>query len=428
MAKQGSKPRGRGWRKRGKQRGVAGALDVADANREPSAILDALVSSMQSGLLVEDLAGTIIWVNQVLLRDLRVDAEPGALAGNDLREIEEAFRAYAIDPDHVLERADTVRDRASAERAETILFADGRVFERDYAPLVADGEVTGHLWNFRDVTERVQATRELERQNENLKQLDRAKDEFVALVSHELRTPLTSIIGYLEIGFPETEALPERQQEAIDVIARNADRLLRLVNDLLFIAQLDAGRLSIQPGSVDLSQIVSEAVDGQRARAAAKSVALLTDATAPARVDGDAERLTQLVDNLVANAIKFTPSGGAVTVRLRHHLDEVLFEVRDTGIGVPPDEQGRLFERFFRATSATKRNIPGTGLGLAIVRAIVDAHAGTVEVSSEEGVGSTFRVTLPTAADGRRPFELPEWEGDEGVDDRLDRIVKGAEA
>ncbi|MGI9659696.1 MAG: sensor histidine kinase, partial [Gaiellaceae bacterium] len=425
MAKQGSKPHARGWRKRGKQGKGADVAGSALASDEPAAILDALVSSMQSGLLFEDVGGTISWVNHVVLRDLRVTEGPDALKGSDMREIDEAFRAYAIDPDHVLERADRLRDRGSAERAETILFVDGRVFERDYAPLVTDGEVTGHLWNFRDVTDRVQATRELERQNENLKQLDQAKDEFVALVSHELRTPLTSIIGYLEIGFPDTEALPETQQEALDVVGRNADRLLRLVNDLLFIAQLDAGRLSIQPGTVDLAEIVTESIEGQRARASAKSVALLADASGAARVNGDAERLAQLVDNLIANAIKFTPGGGAVTVRLRNHIDDVVFEVRDTGIGIPADEQGRLFDRFFRATSATRRNIPGTGLGLAIVRAIVDAHSGTVEVKSDEGVGSTFRVTLPTAAGGSS-FDLPEWEDDGPVDERLARIVKGA--
>lgn len=411
----------------GIRRSHGGVDPAGKLGDDPASILAALVSSMHSGLLVEDLAGTIVSVNDVFLRDLRLEPDPASWAGRHMREVDEAFRAHAIDSDEVFDRAERLRDVAEARRAETIVFADGRVFERDYAPLETEGRITGHLWSYRDVTERVEATRELERQNQNLKQLDKAKDEFVALVSHELRTPLTSILGYLEIGFPERGELPETQREAIDVIGRNADRLLRLVNDLLFIAQLDAGRLSIQPGTVDLAQLVTESVNGHRARAEAKSVALLTDTTQATKVDGDTERLAQLVDNLIGNAIKFTPSGGAVTVRLRHHLDDVVFEVRDTGIGIPLDEQEHLFERFFRATSATARNIPGTGLGLAIVRAIADAHSGTVEVSSEEGAGSTFRVTLPAAA-GHRGFELPEWEGDDPIDKRFDRIVKGAGA
>lgn len=155
-------------------------------------------------------------------------------------------------------------------------------------------------------------------------------------------------------------------------------------------------------------------------------MALLADTSASCRVSGDTERLAQLADNLVANAIKFTPAGGAVTVRLRDQPGQVMFEVRDTGIGIPEAEHDRLFERFFRATSATRRNIPGTGLGLAIVRAIVDAHAGTVEVTSEEGVGSTFRVTLPAAGSAASRFEVPEWESDDSVHQRLDGMVNGA--
>ncbi len=428
MAKTGSKLRARGrlWRA-GRAKQPDSHVDGAQAGAELGAdVLDALLSSMQSGLLIEDASGRIRRINTVLLRDLRLDGTPEDVASAGMRDVDQAFRAYAVDADEVLGRAEQLREAAVAARGEIIHFADGRVLERDYAPLERDGQITGHLWHYRDVTERVDEARELERQNENLKQLDRTKDEFVALVSHELRTPLTSILGYLEIGFPERDELPDIQREALDTVGRNADRLLRLVNDLLFVAQLDAGRLSIQPGTLDLAAIVSESVEGQRARAEAKGVAVLADTSMPCRISGDTERLAQLVDNLVSNAIKFTPSGGAVTVRLRNQLDDVVLEVRDTGIGIDAAEQNRLFERFFRATSATTRKIPGTGLGLAIVRAIIDAHAGSVEVTSEEGVGSTFRVTLPAISDDGSTFQVPEWEESDSVEQRLDGIVKGA--
>jgi signal transduction histidine kinase len=225
---------------------------------------------------------------------------------------------------------------------------------------------------------------------------DRLKNEFFALVSHELRTPLTSVIGYLDIVREDDEGgLTEEQDRYLGIIDRNARRLLRLVGDLLFVAQVEAGTLSLEKGQVDLQRVALDAVEAARPRAEKAEVALRAD-TVPVMLDeGDADRLGQLLDNLISNALKFTPEGGSVDVRLRQLEGTAVLEVSDTGIGISPDDQEHLFERFFRTERAAERAIPGIGLGLSICAAIVQGSGGKISIHSAEGAGTTFRVQLP---------------------------------
>jgi PAS domain S-box-containing protein len=232
-------------------------------------------------------------------------------------------------------------------------------------------------------------------QNEQLRELDGLKDEFVSLVSHELRTPLTSIRGYLELVLDGAAgSLTEEQDRFLRVVERNADRLLGLVGDLLFVAQVDAGRLPVEFDDLDLALVAAECVDGVRPAAEAKGLELIVDAP-PLAARGDRGRLDQLLGNLVSNAVKFTPGGGRVTVRVSAQDESALIEVSDNGIGVPEAELDELFTRFFRSSTATESAIPGTGLGLVIAKAIAEAHGGQIAVESREGVGTTFKVTLP---------------------------------
>jgi PAS domain S-box-containing protein len=286
------------------------------------------------------------------------------------------------------------------------LHKDGSVrqLESNSSPIISPaGELLGWRGSDRDVTEAIRAEAERERlladlgsQNERLLELDSLKDEFIALVSHELRTPLTSIRGYLELLLEgEAGELTQEQQQFLGVVERNAHRLLHLVGDLLFLAQLEAGKLNLEVGAVDLAAVASESVETARPLAEEKDVSL-TLATGPVPLmAGDRGRVAQLLDNLVSNAIKFTPEGGRVDVRLRGIDGDAVVEVRDTGFGIPADEQHRLFERFFRSSIASAQAIPGTGLGLAITKAIVEAHGGQIAVASQEGEGTTFKVTLP---------------------------------
>jgi signal transduction histidine kinase len=244
------------------------------------------------------------------------------------------------------------------------------------------------------------ARRAMAEQNKRLRELDRLKDEFLSLVSHELRTPLTSIRGYLDLVLDEEagELNPE-QRRFLQAVERNSGRLLRLVGDLLFVAQADAGRLSLEQAKVDLAGLAADCVEGAVPAAAAKSIDLVLAAKPVPAFVGDRGRLAQVLDNLISNALKFTPEGGIVEVSTRLNGDHVSIEVSDTGIGIPVADQPRLFERFFRSSVAEDQAIPGTGLGLAIVKAIVEAHKGEITIDSKEGRGTTFRVDLPLTAE-----------------------------
>jgi PAS domain S-box-containing protein len=216
------------------------------------------------------------------------------------------------------------------------------------------------------------------------------------LVRDERGTPLTSIRGYTELLLDgEAGELTDDQRHFLGVVERNSHRLLRLVGDLLFLAQVEAGKLVLDVGALDLGAAASESVETARPQAEAKGITL-TLATGPVPlIAGDRARIAQLLDNLVSNAIKFTPENGRVDVRVRAVKNQAVLEVRDSGMGIPVGEQEFLFERFFRTSTATEQAIQGTGLGLAISKAIVEAHSGRITVASEEGSGTTFRVALP---------------------------------
>jgi signal transduction histidine kinase len=251
------------------------------------------------------------------------------------------------------------------------------------------------------------AQRQLADQNARLRELDGLKDEFISLVSHELRTPLTSIRGYVELLLDE-EGLDEEQRRFLAVVDRNSERLLELVSDLLFLAQVDAGKLTFELGPVDLEELVAECVESALPAAAAKGVAVASTIDHLPALDGDRARLAQVLDNLISNAIKFTPAGGRVEVRLAAADDTAVLEVEDTGLGLREDELARLFERFFRSSRATEHAIPGTGLGLTIAKTIVERHGGRIALESAVDVGTTVRVELPLSQRGveRSPHEL----------------------
>jgi signal transduction histidine kinase len=226
----------------------------------------------------------------------------------------------------------------------------------------------------------------------------RLRDEFVAVVSHELRTPLTSILGYVEmIGDDEEGTLSEDQRSYFEVVRRNAERLLYLVSDLLLVAESDDGTLRLDLADVDLGAIAEQCVEAAQAAAARKDVVLVGSADA-VRLQGDPLRLAQLLDNLISNAIKFTPSGGRISVRVAERDGEAVVEVEDSGVGIAAADSQRIFERFYRARGAVKDPVSGAGLGLAITKAIAEAHGGSIGVNSQVGVGTTFRVRLPLPA------------------------------
>ena len=227
---------------------------------------------------------------------------------------------------------------------------------------------------------------------------DKDRAQFLAVVSHEMRTPLTSIISFSELLRGEASGLSPEGMRFLDIIERNADRLLRLIDDLLMLNRLEAGGLPLELTQVSLPDLAAEAVKTATPVAAKSGVTVHLDAGHGPQVLADPRRLTQVLDNLIGNAVKFSHVDGLVRVRLRYLRGTWRIDVSDTGIGIPANEAARLFGLFVRGSNARIAGLPGTGLGLAIVKSLVEMHGGHVKVESVLDEGTTFSVFLPVRA------------------------------
>ena len=287
------------------------------------------------------------------------------------------------------------------------------------SPLISeDGRVIGTMTVIDAVTERVAREAELQAQvdartqalarekaaREEAEEANRLKDEFLATVSHELRTPLTAILGWSNMLLARQRD-EEMHDRGLEIIHRNAQAQNQLISDLLDVSRIISGKLRLDLRTVELPAVIEAAVEATRPAAEAKGV-LLTTALDPRAgpINGDADRLQQVVWNLLTNAIKFTDAGGAIEVSLRSVDTRVEIKVRDGGMGIAPEFLPHIFDRFRQADPGTNRIHGGMGLGLSIVRQLVELHGGTVRAESEgEGKGATFTVILPFVNFGRRP-------------------------
>jgi len=262
-----------------------------------------------------------------------------------------------------------------------------------YSASVTDREDRdlGRLHAFRDVTKEREA--------------ERIKDEFVSLVSHELRTPLTSIKGYVDLLLDgDAGEVTEEQKEFLEIVKSNSDRLVMLVNDLLDVSRIEAGRINLRPQPVDLAGCIHEVATSLRPLMEQKGQSLRLELPEDLpQVMADRGRMVEIVTNLLSNAHKYTLQGGSVTVRARVFGDEVQVEVSDTGVGMTSDERDKLFTKFYRAQNPATQDVSGTGLGLNIVKSLVDKQGGRIWVTSEPTKGSTFAFTIPTV--GPSPLE-----------------------
>jgi signal transduction histidine kinase len=233
---------------------------------------------------------------------------------------------------------------------------------------------------------------------EQLERLNRAKSEFVSIVSHEFRTPLTGIQGFSEMMRDENLTLDEMREYAGD-INKDAQRLNRMINEMLDLDRMEAGRMTIHPEGIDFNALVGDVADRVRPNAPNHTITLDLQSDLP-QVQADRDRMTQVASNLLNNAVKYSPTGGRITVTTRADRDQLRLDVRDEGLGIPPDALETIFERFSRVDSQATKDIQGTGLGLPIVRQIVQLHGGKVWAESELGRGSVFHVVLPLAGAG----------------------------
>jgi two-component system, OmpR family, phosphate regulon sensor histidine kinase PhoR len=235
----------------------------------------------------------------------------------------------------------------------------------------------------------------------DVKQAERMRQDFVANASHELKTPLAVIKSNVEALIDGAAEDPDACAMFLDQVAREADRLADLIKDMLSLSKIESGSLILEPRAVALGKAITDCVERHHARADTKTLTMVEKPPADVSPDvpawADPDALRQVMDNLVDNAIKYTPNGGRITVRWGASADTVSFEVEDTGVGIPDADVNRVFERFYRVDKARGREQGSTGLGLSIVKHLVQAMRGQVRVSSKLGKGTTFRVTLPRA-------------------------------
>ena len=321
------------------------------------------------------------------------------LAADDLTVVAEAFLRNL--------------DREAQQFQTAILRRDGSTADLDVTglPIVVDDEVVGVYGIATDITERLRLERELRSARRSAEQASEAKSQFLAMVSHEIRTPLTSMIATAELlGEADLDPQPAR---FVATLERSGQRLLRLVGDVLDFSRLEAGATTLERVDLDLRGVVQESVALVRPAAEGRGLALTSyvDPRLPRRLLGDAERLTQVLGNLLDNAVKFTHEGSVqVHVEVLEQGEgaaRVRLEVRDSGIGLSEEQQERLFESFSQADSSISRRYGGTGLGLAICQQLVTLMDGTVAVASRPGHGSTFTVDLPVAAPFSPPTSAP---------------------
>jgi PAS domain S-box-containing protein len=351
------------------------------------------------GIVQTDLEGRCRFVNDKWCEMSGVTA--GEVLGENWRT--------TINEDDVL-RIDEMRDRGGGGTTELATdcrlktAAGGEVWVHVVVRRVLDqrGNLVGRVAALTDVHSRkrteaaIQASRrQLAEQNVELRDLNETRVRYLATVSHELRTPLTSIVSFSELIRAEAPGLGAEPGEYLDIIQRNAERLLRIVADLLDLSSLEEGVAHLELAPISVPLVARESVRTGWSIAAADGIILDISAQDGPDVHADSLRLQQVLDNLISNAVKFSVMGGRVEVRATHDDREWRIDVVDAGIGIPPAELDHLFDRFFRASNARGAHVPGTGLGLPTAKAITELHGGRLEVASAVGRGTTFTVYLP---------------------------------
>jgi signal transduction histidine kinase len=362
---------------------------------EQDAIMRATLDSATEGILIMDNERRVVAINkrfaqlvqlqndgEVMMRDYSV---LGAMAVRSVKSAEVVLAringVYAGDA--------TLRDEVE--------MLDGSVIDWSSVPVrTPDGTRVGRVSFFRDVTVERHAHQQLEQAREAAEAASQAKSLFLANISHELRTPLTAVIGLADLLLLERDPLVDRQREYLEGIASSGRHLLALVNDVLDLAKIEAGKQVLDLQAIAIHDAIEEGMAALQPLASARGVKLeAATIVAVANVRADRVRLRQILYNLISNAVKFTDRGGRVRIGARCDGDKVAIAVIDTGVGIAPADLSRLYRSFEQLTLPSGDRPGGTGLGLALTKRLVEMHGGTIDVESELGVGTTFTVRIP---------------------------------
>lgn len=377
-----------------------------EAIRHHTEEIEALLNAAPLGVYLVDADFKIREMNPIA-REVFGDI-PGGVTGRDFEEVMRLLweRQYADQVARIFRHTlETGEPYFTPERAEYRI--DRNIIEYYEWHLnritLPDGRY-GVVCYFRDISQRVQARKEIERSHDALRETDRRKDEFLAMLAHELRNPLTPIRNAAQIlKFPGVDA--ESRRAASDMLDRQVGQMVRLVDDLLDVSRITRGKIGLRKQRVELATIVNHAVETVRSLCESKHHKLTVELPPePVYLDADPARLTQIVGNLLHNACKFTRRGGHIGLTARGERGQAVIRLRDDGIGIAPDQLPRIFEMFTQADTSLERTQSGLGIGLTLVKNLVEMHEGTVEARSPGiGKGSEFIVRLPAIAEPAAP-------------------------
>ncbi|HAS43919.1 MAG TPA: hypothetical protein DCS93_25810 [Microscillaceae bacterium] len=384
--------------------------------------IQALLQNMQAGILLEDPERKVVLANPVFCDMFDIPLSPEEFIGVDCRPFAEISKGYFKNAETFVGEIDDILTARNIIVGEELELNDGRVFERDYIPVFSDDQYLGHLWQYRDVTNKKKAEKILIKARQKAEESSQAKERFLANMSHEIRTPLNAIMGMQRLL--EKTTLTDKQNKYLQAIGVSADNLLVIINDILDISKIEAGKLELEQVAFDLPKMIRHLVFTLNYKAEEKGIGLFAEID-PAMYDfvvGDSVRLNQILLNLVNNAIKFTDIGNVRVIAKVTAQDEntqsIDFQVIDTGKGIKQENLQLIFESFNQEDASITRRYGGTGLGLTIGKQLVSLFGGTLEVESEFGVGTTFSFSL-TFEKGVLQEAVPAYQTNEDYTQKL---------
>lgn len=339
-----------------------------------------ILNTVLEGIQLVDVDGNALQVNHMLCQIFDCTEATNRIIGTSLDKWSKEMARYIENEDDFLAFFEQVIHSADSEATHTYTLSNTNKIYKVYAnSLYHDNEKIGTVFVHRDITKETE--------------VDQMKSEFVSTVSHELRTPLASIYGYTELML-NRELKPKKQKKYLTTIYQETKRLTNLINDFLDVQRMESGRQTYEQKYIDLLDVIKDVVKTQKVATDIHEFDLSVE-TQDTTVLGDKDKLKQIFTNLINNAIKYSPNGGNISIRLYREDDHMKTSVTDEGLGIPEDALDKLFSKFYRVDNSDRRSIGGTGLGLSIVKEIALAHNGDVQVVSEYGQGSSFTVTFP---------------------------------
>lgn len=378
---------------------ITARLEAEQELRMTYSRLQALLQNMQAGILLEDTHRKIVLVNPAFCQMFDIPTNPEELIGLDCVPFAELRKGFFKTSETFISQIQDILVARNIILSEELELTDGRILERDYIPVFNGDQYLGHLWQYRDVSNKKRAEKVLIKAREKAEESSQAKERFLANMSHEIRTPLNAIMGMQSLLKKTT--LSGKQKKYIDAIGVSANNLLVIINDILDISKIEAGKLELERVDYDLTKLIRHLIFTLSYKAEEKGIGLFAEIEPDIHpvVKGDSVRMNQILLNLVNNAIKFTDVG-KVRVKVEQlsateTTQMIRFQVIDTGKGIKQENLEAIFKSFSQEDASITRKFGGTGLGLAIGKQLVELFGGCLEVKSEYGKGTVFFFTIP---------------------------------